>query len=189
MSMRLRQLRHESGMTLETLAERAGLTKSYLSKVERGNSTPSISLAIKIATVLGVDVETLFGEQDDTDQIMVVRAGERTKIVSDPTGKQSSYEGIATSVGGKQMLPFLLYPQASGERPPFREHVGEEFVFVHQGKVLLEFPDESYELSVGDSAYFQGRIPHRVHAAGKRSPALLIVISNGEPGGKFPTHV
>ena len=63
--MRLRLLRKQQGMTLATVAERTGLTKSYLSKLERGQSSPSLVVAFKLAGALGVDVETLFGENPD----------------------------------------------------------------------------------------------------------------------------
>lgn len=59
MSTRLKLLRQQHGLSLEQLAQRSGLTKSYVSKVERGLSTPSIASALKLARALAVDVAQL----------------------------------------------------------------------------------------------------------------------------------
>ena len=65
MSIRLKLLRKKLGITLEQLADKSGMTKSYLSKVERGLNTPSIAAALKLARALNVNVEELFdGEQE-----------------------------------------------------------------------------------------------------------------------------
>src|SRR4051794_39874943 len=81
MALNLKQLRGQRGLTLEQLAQGSGLTRSYLSKVERGISTPSIESALSIASTLGISVEKLFGHsEDEGEPITIVRA-------SDGTGK------------------------------------------------------------------------------------------------------
>ena len=130
--MRLRLLRKQQGMTLATVAERTGLTKSYLSKLERGQSSPSLVVAFKLAGALGVDVETLFGENPDPAELVtVVRAHERISIEGPAEAGEPRYEGIATGITGNLMVPFMLYPCRADEPwSPFREHEGQEFVFV-----------------------------------------------------------
>ncbi|MDC6131850.1 helix-turn-helix transcriptional regulator, partial [Burkholderia gladioli] len=76
-AIRLKLLRKQLGLSLQDLAERAGLTKSYLSKVERGLSTPSVAVAMQLATALHVEVGRLFASDEDEKAITVVRAGER----------------------------------------------------------------------------------------------------------------
>lgn len=73
MSVRIKLLRHQHGLSLEQLAQRSGLTKSYLSKVERGLCTPSISSALKLAQALAVDVALLFGSPTDDSQLCITR--------------------------------------------------------------------------------------------------------------------
>ncbi|MGK9522668.1 helix-turn-helix transcriptional regulator, partial [Salmonella enterica subsp. enterica] len=66
------------GVTLESLAEKSGMTKSYLSKVERGLNTPSIAAALKLAKALNVKVEELFSEDNvSLDSYSLVRSHER----------------------------------------------------------------------------------------------------------------
>ena len=73
----LRTHRRRAGLTLEGLAEQTGLTKSYLSKVERGISTPSIAVALKIARVLDADVGQLFSDSMEGNAMTIVRAKDR----------------------------------------------------------------------------------------------------------------
>mgnify|MGYP006186936931 CR=1 FL=1 len=81
MSIRLKVLRKKLGLTLETLAEKTAMTKSYLSKVERGLNTPSIAAALKLARALNVNVEELFAEDQPAQaRYSLVRRGERQAL-------------------------------------------------------------------------------------------------------------
>ncbi|WP_296224889.1 helix-turn-helix domain-containing protein [Ralstonia sp. UBA689] len=175
MTVRLKPLRKNHGWTLETLAERTGLTKSYLSKVERGVSVPSIAVAMKLAQALGVPAEDLFGEAASAAAITVVRAGERTRVGN--LGSQPLYEGIATQRSGKTLLPFVIYPPADFSASPFKEHDGEELLFVHRGEVEVAFAGQTVRLAVGDSVVFDARIPHRTRSVGKTQAEVLVVVS------------
>ncbi|BDN81927.1 transcriptional regulator, MerR family [Mycobacterium pseudoshottsii JCM 15466] len=77
MTALLRAVRRQRGLALEQLAQRAGLTKSYLSKIERGQSTPSIAVALKVARGLDVDVGRLFSDESAHETITVDRAHDR----------------------------------------------------------------------------------------------------------------
>jgi transcriptional regulator with XRE-family HTH domain len=173
----LRMLRRENGLTLEALADRTGLTKSYLSKVERGHSTPSIAVAIKLAGALRVEVGALFGEQSDSNLIKVDRASERTPLAATSSPGYSRYDGIAVGMPGKQMLPFVMYPPTEEFESAFREHDGDEIVVVHRGSVEVEFPDRRVTLGEGDSAYFKGGVPHRFRSVGQSPASMFVVIS------------
>ncbi|MFB7948535.1 helix-turn-helix domain-containing protein [Kitasatospora phosalacinea] len=186
MAGRLRALRTQNRLSLEALAAQAGVTKSYLSKVERGLSEPSISTALKLAQALGVEVGRLFSEEVEPELVTVVRAGERTPL----GGAQGSrYEGIAAALPGKQMVPFMVYPPVDGPVEAFKSHRGEEFLFVHAGHAELEFPERTVALGPGDSVYFNAAVPHRCRSTGGRAAEILVVIHD-EPGaadGRVPT--
>ncbi|MDN5860014.1 MAG: XRE family transcriptional regulator [Pseudonocardia sp.] len=173
----LRMLRRERGWTLEVLAERAGMTKSYLSKVERGHSTPSIAVALSLAGALGVDVAALFGELDGTSPIEIDRATGRDAGAAATPSDGSTYLGIATGIAGKQMLPFVLYPPADATPCTFRDHDGDEFVVVLSGEVELRFPDRVERLAAGDSAYFRGGVAHYFRSVGPDPAEVLAVIA------------
>ncbi|MGH6968239.1 MAG: helix-turn-helix domain-containing protein, partial [Stellaceae bacterium] len=74
---RIRFMRHQRGTTLERLAAASGLTKSFVSKIERGVAVPSISTAMKLAQSFGITVAQLLGEEHDSDAVCVVRKNQR----------------------------------------------------------------------------------------------------------------
>ncbi|WP_424215686.1 helix-turn-helix domain-containing protein [Streptomyces sp. BI20] len=174
----MRQLRRERLMSLDALADRSGVTKSYLSKVERGLSTPSIAVGAALARALDVPLDRLFVDSEGlgTD-ITVTRAADRRPLTpADEPGTR--YEGIALQAGGKRMTPFMLHPPHDADASPFRDHPGEEFLFVHEGAAELLFPSGSVRLDPGDSVYFDATTPHKVRSLDpERRAAVLLLIS------------
>lgn len=174
MNTRIRLLRHQHGMSLEQLASRTGLTKSYLSKVERGLSNPSISAALKIAGVLDVEVSRLFDARLADDQICVSRVDKRLRT----TPGDQTIDILASEMPGKQMQPFVIAPPTSfSDGPQPHEHAGEEFFLVLAGTIEIEFPGRSETLSLGDAVYFRSGIPHRIRRVGDEPASALVVIS------------
>ncbi|MER5867204.1 XRE family transcriptional regulator [Kitasatospora sp. NPDC002040] len=182
MSSRLRVLRKQNRLSLDALAAQVGVTKSYLSKVERGISDPSISTALKLAHALQVDVGRLFSDEVEPELVTVVRADGRTPIAGGTGPGAPHYEGIATGLSGKQMVPFVMYPPLDPADSPFKSHAGEEFLFVHAGSAELEFPERTVALGTGDSVYFNSALPHRCRSTGE-SPAMILVVIHDDPAG------
>ncbi|MDN7676339.1 XRE family transcriptional regulator [Burkholderia oklahomensis] len=180
MTIRLKLLRKQKGWTLDVLAEATGLTKSYLSKVERGISVPSIAVALKLSKALQVDVERLFSDSHDRELITVTRASERTSMGGGASARARTYESIAAGVAPKKLLPFVVHPPRDYVTSAFREHEGEEMLFVHKGRVEIEFPNETIRLKTGDSVYFNALIPHRMRSVGATQAEVLVVVSNEE---------
>ncbi len=178
MTIRLKLLRRQKGWTLDVLADETGLTKSYLSKVERGLSVPSIAVALKLSKALGVDVEQLFSEGRDRELIAITRADERTATGAASQRHAHRFESIAAGVAPKKMLPFVVYPPREFTASTFREHEGEEFLFVHKGRVEIEFPNETVQLKAGDSVYFNALIPHRTRSVGAVQAEILVIVSH-----------
>lgn len=164
-------------MTLEALAERTGVTKSYLSKVERGQSVPSIAVCASLAKALDVPLDNLFSEAEELAEVTVTRAGERCLLTS-PEESGSRYEAIALQAGTKRMAPFMLYPPHDAGPSPFRDHPGEEFIFVHRGEAELIFPSQTIRLQAGDSAYFKATAPHKTRSLSKERATLLLLVSD-----------
>ena len=182
--IRLKLLRKQKSWSLETLAERSALTKSYLSKVERGLSVPSIAVAIKLARALEVNVEQLIAGEEPATAFTVTRASERAPLGKD--GAQGAeakgvVQGIAAGAAAKRMLPFVVYPPREFVASAFKEHEGEELLFVHKGKVEVAFPSGTIELAAGDSVYFNALVPHKTRSIGDVQAELLVVVSHDEP--------
>jgi transcriptional regulator with XRE-family HTH domain len=165
----VRAVRRQRGLTLQALAEQTGLTRSYLSKIERGQSTPSIAAAIKIAAALDADVAQLFSERAAEEHIVVDRAGGGGR-----------YRAVAAQLLGKAMSPFVVRPSGTVGDDPHPTHPGQEFVFVHAGTVELDYGDRTVTLGPGDSAYFDASVTHNIRAVGP-APAEVVVVATNEP--------
>ncbi|WP_343710560.1 XRE family transcriptional regulator [Mycobacterium sp.] len=174
MTALLRAVRRQRGLTLENLAEQTGLTKSYLSKIERRRSTPSIAVAIKLARALGVDVAQLFSDEPADAALTVDRAADRRR-------GRCRYAALAPGLLGKAMSPFVVRPTRTAAADPHPVHTGQEFVFVHTGTVELHYGDRTVTLGTGDSAYFDASVGHRFRAVGP-APAEVVVVAHIEPG-------
>jgi transcriptional regulator with XRE-family HTH domain len=176
---RVAALRRLNGLSLEQLARLSGLTKSYLSKVERGLSAPSIASMLKLARALGVGSGQLLGQSVEEEDIAVVRAAERVPFSRDKGRAGYAYEAIAAHRPNKAMTPFVM-------RPPFRRgksvdlvtHAGEEMVFVIAGEMEIVFRDQVVALKAGDSVYFNAGIPHRARSVGDVLAEALVVVSD-----------
>lgn len=109
------------------------MTKSYLSKVERGLNTPSIAAALKLAKALNVKVEELFSEDSiSLDSYSLVRSDERQSLAAND--HSPGYAVLAHQISERSLLPFIIYPPSEFTDKTFKEHLGEEFLFVHEGR-------------------------------------------------------
>lgn len=180
----LRSHRRRAGLTLEALANSTGLTKSYLSKVERGLSTPSIAVALKIARSLNTDVGQLFSEDPDETVMTVERHDERAQASEDASTGAAVYDAMATRMVRKSMQPFIVHPttEAGSE---YMEHPGEEFIFVQAGVVEVTIPNQVITLDQGDSMYFDSNTPHRVRSV-SADRAVLLVVVHDQGGDQSP---
>jgi transcriptional regulator with XRE-family HTH domain len=163
----LRAVRLQRSMTLEALADATGMSKSYLSKVERRQSVPSIAAAMKIARALNVDVAQLFSDDPEARAITVERAIDH---------HQRRHHPVATHMLGKAMSPFVVRPGPEFSEHPHPSHPGQEFVFVHAGTVELSYDGQVITLDTGDCAYFDASATHRFRRA-DALPAVVIVVA------------
>jgi transcriptional regulator with XRE-family HTH domain len=183
LAQRLRQLRVDLDLTLEEVASQAGLTRGWLSKVENFRVTPSLPALSDICTVLGVTLSELFEGLDDHPKLVVVHKSERCLVQPDEDVSQLAYEPLAQGRPSRRMDPFAIKVPKTDDRPQLA-HSGEEFLFVIRGTVHLEYGEETHRLSVGDSAYFDGIVPHRLVCTGK-SPAEVLVVYHGMSGDEI----
>jgi transcriptional regulator with XRE-family HTH domain len=178
MSLKLKLLRLQANMTLEDLAQASDLTRSYVSKVERGASSPSIGAAMNLARALGVPVEELFGEPSDTDPVTITRLDKRALRLN--AGAESRV--VAGTSKGHRMLAFVLRPSAERTRDhPMSHHDGEEILYVLKGRLELQLSGRTEILDAGDCAHFNSAVPHKVTSIGKVPAEALLVVLGAVP--------
>ena len=180
MSVHLKLLRLQNQLTLDQLAQAAGLTRSYVSKLERGLSTPSIGVAMQLAGALGVTVERLFNNEATADALSITRAA------TDPTSESATL--VSSPITGGHMSAFVLRPFKGRLRNPSSHHEGEELVYVLSGSVELQLANRKERLHAGDSAHFNSTVPHKITSLSEPEAQLLVVIapfpSPGAPKAK-----
>lgn len=173
---RIRFLRRQRDMTLDQLSGLSNLTKSYVSKVERGLSVPSISTAMKIADSFNITVSQLLGEDEYDDAVSIVRKNERRSFMGAGSSSGYDYELIAAPKKFKSMEPFIVRPPLEFQDKHVFEHAGEELIFVLSGSVEIELSGKLVRLDSGDTIYFDAYLPHRTRSVGNQQASVLIVI-------------
>jgi len=151
---KIRQLRMEREYSLKVLAEKAGVSTSIISKVERNNVDPSITLLYKICNGLDVSITELLGES--TNSSSVLRKEDRN-VVDFP---KSKYEFLTPIHNGElEMIQIILEAGQSDKK--LVSHAGEECGVVLKGDMTVILDQQEHILHEGDSICFNSQIPHR----------------------------
>ena len=173
----LRELRKGRELSLATVASRAGLTKGFLSQVERGAKDPSISTLVRLARALDVPISSFFKDATpDHGRFSLVRSDERKPLARQGTLHGYRYEAIAYRRHVKRMEPFVAHLPQKPPSERFR-HDGEEMIFVLDGRVGTYIDDDYFELDEGDCIYFDASVPHNSFSLGDSPAVVLIVVS------------
>jgi mannose-6-phosphate isomerase-like protein (cupin superfamily) len=103
-------------------------------------------------------------------------AAEKITVDRAPSGVDGErYRVLASSLLGKSMSPFVLRPTEKLSDDPPPEHAGQEFVFVHAGRVELDYGDQTITLGTGDSAYFDASVSHKIRGVGAERAEIVVV--------------
>ncbi len=172
----IRALRLQRRLTLQELADQAGIGRSYLSRLERGEKAPSIATVVRLAEALGVQVSHLFGERLHDSLFSVTRHVDRGKVMLRGGPGGFAYEFLARGDAGS-MDAFLVYPDETTDENEVSGHTGEELIFVLKGAIEVVFADRSLKLEDGDCLHFQADMPHQIRKVGRRACIALVVIN------------
>jgi len=182
---RIAEIRKTYSISRETLSERSGVTADLISKIEDDGHIPDLAPLIKIARGLGVRLGTLL---DDHEQLgpVICRAGEaeassrfKTGLPEDADAKTGhhgiSFDALASDKNGRHMEPFIVTIQSDAHQEK-STHEGEEFIYVLEGNLLLEYGVDKETLNAGDSVYYDSIVPHRVLSADNDPVRIVAVI-------------
>ena len=178
----IKTLRKQREITLEKLSALTGLTKGYLSKIERSRKAPPYSTLNKIAMALDVDAAFLLGERLDKSKDTRISFTKKNqgKVVNIMTSLSEGslygyvYEALASDKPGKNMEPYIIEP--SFDEEAIFQHEGEEFMYVLEGRHELIYDEKKHIMEEGDCVYFDASVPHTGKSIGKKKAKLLAVM-------------
>jgi transcriptional regulator with XRE-family HTH domain len=171
---RLRAIRRSRRATLRTVATRSGLSESFLSQVERGQSSASIASLRRIADALGVSIADLF-EVDSMPGPRVLRRDERPALAFGVLGRKL----LLTPRPLQSLEVFVGELEVGGStgHQPYAHGDSEELFVVLAGEVQLEVGGEVFHLEHGDSIDYRSSTPHRATNAGNDLAEVMWIIS------------
>jgi transcriptional regulator with XRE-family HTH domain len=177
---RVKALREAMDLSLRDLSERSGVSAPMLSQVERGETSPTLHVASRIASGLELRLSQLL-RLDEEGSVTVVRAAERRR---GPSRGGHRYEILTPPLPGQraELSRHTLVPGAvtggPGD-PPMHEPGSRETALVESGTVLLVIDGASHRLAAGDCVTFDADVPHHFENPGEDEAVLLAVVSAG----------
>ena len=172
----IKALRLSQKLTLEAVANAAGITKGYLSKVENSDKAPPVSTLLVIAKALRVTMSQLLGEESAPVRCSVVKKDERKLMARNGTVFGYSYETLAHHYPDKKMEPYILTIPAESEERSIFQHDGEEMLLVIEGTMRFLHGDDEYIVETGDCIYFDASVPHFGRPADGHDVKCVMVI-------------
>ncbi|MDR3250226.1 MAG: XRE family transcriptional regulator [Tannerella sp.] len=180
---KIRKFRELKNISVDEMAERSGLNAEQISRIESNEDFPSLAPLIKIARTLGVRLGTFL---DDQQELGPVIHRQQDDIGDEGIGftnnaatnrKYMSYHALSHDKSGRHMEPFLIDVQPSKDADfTFSSHEGEEFIYVVEGAVEINYGKNTYLLDCGDSIYYDSIVAHHVHAGNDLPAKILGVI-------------
>ncbi len=168
-------------VSVEELAARSGMEIAMIQKIEQEKNVPSLAPLIKIARALGVRLGTFLDDSDNYGPV-VVRSGEyhkgaRFTSQASEAREHLNFFSLAFDKAGRNMEPFIVDIE-SGLQSDYMlsSHEGEEFIYVLDGEVEINYGKETYTLAKGDSIYLDSIVLHNVHAANQNPARILAVV-------------
>ena len=180
---KIRGLRESKNLTIEEIAGRTGLSTVQITRIENNEELPSLAPLIKIARALGVRLGTFLDDQDELGPVVC-----RKKDLSNDEGisfsnnarttnKNMSYFALSQDKSGRHMEPFLIDVMPAQKADfDLSSHEGEEFIYILDGMVEINYGQDTYVLEEGDCIYYDSIVEHHVHAGNDQPAKILGVV-------------
>ncbi|MDR1402137.1 MAG: XRE family transcriptional regulator [Tannerellaceae bacterium] len=180
---KIKSIRESKQLTLIEMAERSGLGIEQVERIESNVDFPSLAPLIKIARVLGVRLGTFLDDQSELGPVVCRKkdSNEENSISfsnnATVSHKHMEYHSLSQDKSGRHMEPFLIDIIPSEDTDfSLSTHEGEEFIYVLEGIVEIDYGKNTYVLEEGDSIYYDSIVPHHVHAAHGGAAKILGIV-------------
>jgi transcriptional regulator with XRE-family HTH domain len=171
---RIKKTRTSKNMTLRDVANRAGVSATLISDIERGKTSPTIKSLSKISKALDTSIVS-FIEDRKTREVMLSRSSDRVIVVHDKVNTTTMSLTRKIANGQMEVIEARYGPGASSRKPI--SHLGEKIIIVVDGRLELTIEDRTYSLESGDTLYFNSELPHQVSNPTNSQTRALWIIS------------
>ena len=168
---KIKDLRIQKGLTQEELADRAELSKGFISQLERDLTSPSIATLIDLLQVLGTTPKEFF--DDAVENQIVFHKQDYFEKIDSSLG--NTIEWIIPNAQKNMMEPIRVTLEPGGSTYPDVAHEGEEFGYVLNGTIRINIGNKSYTAKQGESFYLTPNSSHFIECAGKSKAVFLWV--------------
>lgn len=180
--VRLRELREATGLSLRSLATQSGFSASFLSQVELGQSSPSLSSLQRICAALGADLADVLKDLPTADASPVIRPGEREALRSE--WSRASAASLVARDAEVPLSALMISIDPAGRTGPLRRvGIVLQFAYCMRGRVTLSLRGMDHPMRRGDSTVIRGNDPFAFENRG-RNRAEILLVSVREAGRK-----
>ncbi len=158
---RVRELRLSLGLTMGQLAEKADISIGMLSKIENGQTSPSLTTLTRLSNAVGVPFTALFRGLDEEHDAVIVPPGGGLEIAHEGNERGRTYHDLGSLRGPLRYIePVLVTITEQGEVFPLFQHAGVEFIYVIKGRLEYGYGAKRYELGPGHTMQLHGEVTH-----------------------------
>ena len=168
---KIKELRIQKSLTQEELADRAELSKGFISQLERDLTSPSIATLVDMLQCLGTNLEEFF-TGSSSEQVVFKKTDYFEKYDSE---LKNEIKWIIPNAQKNMMEPILLTLEPGGSTYPDNPHEGEEFGYVLSGSITLHIGNKTFKAKKGESFYFTAKMKHYITASDKSGASLIWV--------------
>ncbi|HEV2351558.1 MAG TPA: XRE family transcriptional regulator [Terriglobia bacterium] len=174
---RIRELRLTRRLTLQKLAERAGFSRSFLSKLEHCHVSINVATLSKLADALGVPLGGIFQMNEPEADAIYVPLGSGRSVSGNLRKLPYEYEVLVPMGGRRQMEPVIISIDGRKAKFELREHPGEQLIYMLEGEMGYVCGNRSFVLRSGDCLYFSAATPHGPKLRRDQKARYLVVIT------------
>jgi len=177
-SYRLKEIRKGKRITIQELADKAGVSKGLISQIENNRTIPSLPVLMNIVQSLNLDLTEFFKDLSSgghQEKVFVIRSSEYSPIQKEAS-KGFSYQRMLTrNIKGGPVDFVLLELKKGARRNKMVVTDAFEYKYLIKGKIEYLIEDKSYVLEEGDSIFFDGRLGHNLSNIGDSEAIMLVV--------------
>jgi len=174
---KIRAVREKKSLTMKDVAEKAGVSESLISQIERNKVSPAIDTLLSIIDVLDIDLEYIFSDFKREHAVNLVRKSERKRIVV----KKAVYEKLSHTIESDDAhgieAYFLSIPKGGEKGSSEYGHPGKELGVIVEGSAEFTIGSKTWELQEGDSISFLADVPHILRNTGEKKLKAFWVVT------------